>query len=207
MFEAVDILNGAGLWDKLPTDVQNYLSAPEKRNVAPAHNTLIAGNTVSVETMAKPVTSEYKTVLSDTPLSGDVSDAARKIVDAMLSTPIDHKTVFLWGGETTVQLNGKGMGGRNQELALRVAVLMKDQVPDRDWAFLSGGTDGIDGPTDAAGAVVNGATLSQISEAGFDVNAELSQNNSYPVLERIDALIKIGATGTNVADLQVAVVG
>ena len=207
MFEAVDILNSAGLWDKLPADVQNYLSTPEKRAVAPAHNMLIAGNTVSVEAMAKPIPSDFSTVFSDAPMTGDVNDAAREIADAMLNAPTDQKTVFLWGGETTVQLQGKGMGGRNQELALRVARLMKDQELDRDWAFLSGGTDGIDGPTDAAGAVVNGATLTQISEAGFDVDAELARNNSYPVLERIDALIKIGATGTNVADLQVAIVG
>ncbi len=207
MFDAVGILKGAGLWAKLPADVQSYLNTPEKRAVVPAYNMLIAGNTVSVEAMAKPIPDDFKTVFSNTPMTGDVNDAAREIVDAMLNCPTDQKTVFLWGGETTVQLNGKGMGGRNQELALRVAVLMKGQMSNRDWAFLSGGTDGIDGPTDAAGAVVSGATLAQITKAGFDVDAELTQNNSYPVLERIDALIKIGATGTNVADLQVAIVG
>jgi len=207
MFEAMDVLQGAGLWDELPADVQSYLNTPEKRAVSPAKNMLIAGNTVSVEAMAGPVSNGFKTAIADVPLTGDVNDAARQIVDAMLACPPNQKTVFLWGGETTVELKGKGMGGRNQELALRVAVLMKDQMPDRAWAFLSGGTDGIDGPTDAAGAVVNGQTLGQIADAGFDVMAELARNNSYPVLERINALIKIGATGTNVADLQVAVVG
>ncbi len=204
--EARDVLNGAGIWDDLPADVQSYLSKPRKRKVAPADNTLIAGNTVSVQAMTSAVPDNMKIVMPKSPLTGDVEDAAKAVAQTIAQTEQGIDTVFLWGGETTVKLRGKGVGGRNQELALRVAQCLEGKMQDRQWAFLSGGTDGIDGPTDAAGAVVTQTTLADIKQAGLDLNHTLSQNNSYPVLERINALIKIGATGTNVADLQVAVI-
>lgn len=204
--EARDVLSRAGIWGDLPEDVQNYLSNSHKREVAPAQNTLIAGNTVSVEAMSGAVPENVKINMSTTPLTGDVEDAADAVARAITQAEQGIDTVFLWGGETTVKLRGKGVGGRNQELALRVAQCLAGKMQDRQWAFLSGGTDGIDGPTDAAGAIVTQTTLADIKNAELDLSHALSQNNSYPVLERINALIKIGATGTNVADLQVAVV-
>lgn len=206
MQQAQDLLNDAGIWDKLPDDVQQFLSKPQKRDDVVATNVLIAGNTVSVEAMAGPLPATASVVTSKTPLTGDVEDAADLVAETMLGSVKGTQTVFLWGGETTVKLRGKGMGGRNQELALQVAKRLNDKLDGRNWAFLSGGTDGIDGPTDAAGAIVTQTTLADIAGAGIDLNEELAQNNSYPVLERINALIKIGATGTNVADLQVAVI-
>ncbi|WP_347882275.1 MOFRL family protein [Jannaschia ovalis] len=111
----------------------------------------------------------------------------------------------LWGGETTVVLRGEGRGGRNQELALRVALALRDL--GAPWAFLSGGTDGRDGPTDAAGAIVDDGTLARIAAAGLDVEAMLARNDSYPALRAAGDLLITGPTGTNVADLQILRVG
>jgi hydroxypyruvate reductase len=103
-----------------------------------------------------------------------------------------------------VKLAGKGLGGRNQELALRVAKLAKERGIE-NYVFLSGGTDGRDGPTDAAGGLVDGSTLERLKAAGVDLNDVLARNDSYHGLEAVNDLLKIGATGTNVADLQILI--
>ena len=96
-------------------------------------------------------------------------------------------------------------GGRNQELALRVAVLAEKQNWSGDWVFLSGGTDGRDGPTDAAGGLVDGGTLARIRSAGLDPQKVLDNNDSYHGLKAAGDLLITGETGTNVADLQVLI--
>jgi glycerate 2-kinase len=106
------------------------------------------------------------------------------------------------GGETTVRVTGKGRGGRNQELALAFAMAIEggDGI-----TLLSAGTDGIDGPTDAAGGIVDGATTAVARRAGMDPAHFLDDNNTYPLLERCGALLKTGPTGTNVMDLQIMI--
>ena len=94
---------------------------------------------------------------------------------------------------------------RNQELALAFA-LESAAAQDRSWVFLSGGTDGIDGPTDAAGALVDPLTIERGSGDGFSARQALEDNDSYTFLERSGSLLKTGATGTNVADLQILLV-
>jgi hydroxypyruvate reductase len=111
---------------------------------------------------------------------------------------------LIFGGETTVTLQGKGMGGRNQELALRVAQRMPDL--GRDWVFLSGGTDGRDGPTDAAGGLVDAGTFARIAQAGGNAAALLADNDSYRALQLAGDLLITGPTGTNVADVQILLV-
>ncbi|WP_332909047.1 MOFRL family protein, partial [Paracoccus binzhouensis] len=108
---------------------------------------------------------------------------------------------LIFGGETTVALRGTGKGGRNQELALRVALMGRDWPGH--WAFLSGGTDGRDGPTDAAGGIVDGSTAERIRAAGRDGAALLANNDSHAALQAAGDLLLTGATGTNVADVQV----
>ena len=107
------------------------------------------------------------------------------------------------GGETTVTLRGTGMGGRNQELALRVALALAGRP---GWRFLSAGTDGRDGPTDAAGAIVDGGTVARIQAAGGDPQALLANNDSYAALKLAGDLLVTGGTGTNVADIQIMAV-
>jgi glycerate 2-kinase len=94
-------------------------------------------------------------------------------------------------------VRGNGRGGRNQEAALAATT----EIAGTPWSVLTFGTDGIDGPTDAAGAYVDGATGQRLRAAGIDVDDALERNDSYSALGAVDALVRIGPTGANVADL------
>jgi len=113
------------------------------------------------------------------------------------------RVCLLSGGETTVTVRGQGRGGRSQELALSFAEAIAGQP---GITLLAAGTDGIDGPTDAAGAIVDGGTVPLARQAGFDTAASLAANDAYPLLERCGALLKTGPTGTNVMDMQIIIV-
>ena len=113
------------------------------------------------------------------------------------------KLAYIAGGETVVHLTGKGLGGRNQELALAAA----PALAGLDAAVFSVGSDGTDGPTDAAGGYVDGDTLSALTAKGWNVFDTLQNNDAYHALEAVDGLIITGATGTNVNDAAVALVG
>ncbi len=109
-----------------------------------------------------------------------------------------RKLAFLAGGETVVQLTGGGLGGRNQELALAAAPGLAGLS---GAAVFSLGSDGTDGPTDAAGGYVDGSTAQALGEQGVDIFAVLKDNDSYHALEKTGGLIKTGPTGTNVNDI------
>lgn len=106
--------------------------------------------------------------------------------------------LLLAAGETTVTVRGKGRGGRNQELALSFALEIEGLS---GVALLALATDGQDGPTDAAGAIVDGTTCAKIRACGLDPKAALAENDSYTALSAAGDLFKTGPTGTNVADL------
>ena len=114
-------------------------------------------------------------------------------------------SAYVAGGETTVTVRGAGKGGRSQEMALAFALeAARGPLADReDWVFLAAGTDGRDGPTDAAGVVVDASTVGRIRGAGVDPISALDDNDSYRALDAAGALLRTGATGTNVADLVV----
>ena len=111
------------------------------------------------------------------------------------------KLAFLAGGETVVQLTGKGKGGRNQELALSAAIGI-DGIPGA--AVFSVGSDGTDGPTDAAGGYADYETAAQLRGQGIDIYAVLKENDAYHALEKCGGLVFTGPTGTNVNDVAVA---
>ena len=114
-----------------------------------------------------------------------------------------HSLAFIAGGETVVRLTGQGKGGRNQELALSAA---RDiQGLDQTLVF-SLGSDGTDGPTDAAGGVVDGQTAQRLHELGMSIDHILLDNDSYPALQAVDGLIMTGPTGTNVNDVSVLLI-
>jgi hydroxypyruvate reductase len=104
-------------------------------------------------------------------------------------------------------VRGTGQGGRNQEMALRVALLAEQAPLGVPWVFLSGGTDGRDGPTDAAGGLVDPLSPARMRTAGLDPEARLADNDSYPALAASGDLLPAEATGTNVADVQIALLG
>ena len=114
-----------------------------------------------------------------------------------------RKIAFIAGGETVVQLTGKGLGGRNQELALAAAPALRD-LPG--VAVFSVGSDGTDGPTDAAGGYVDTDTVAELADAGLTVSSVLRENDAYHALEKTGGLIITGPTGTNVNDVAVALV-
>lgn len=122
---------------------------------------------------------------------------AREAAVLAVTTPSEDDEVLIFAGETTVTVRGSGRGGRNQEAALAAAM----EIDGRDVTFLAGGTDGIDGPTDAAGGLVDGGTIERGLAAKFDPFAALADNDTYPFLAAAGDLIVIGPTGTNVADL------
>jgi hydroxypyruvate reductase len=202
--DARDLLTARGLWDDLPAPVRANLEAAEPHCApsAPARNHLIGSNRVSL--VAVTAACGPTAQISNDRLVGDVEAAAAEIITAATSA-LRARACLVFGGKTTVTLRGKGKGGRNQELALRVAMAMPDL--GRDWAFLSGGTDGRDGPTDAAGGVVDVGTVERIRLAGGDPAALLAQNDSNRALALADDLLVTGATGTNVADVQILMLG
>ena len=112
----------------------------------------------------------------------------------------DHPVAFSAGGETVVRLTGKGKGGRNQEVALAAAEGIAGLT---NAAVFSVGSDGTDGPTDAAGGYVDGDTCSALLAQGIRISDVLMENDAYHALEKTDGLIKTGPTGTNVNDLSV----
>ena len=115
----------------------------------------------------------------------------------------DRSLAFIAGGETVVRLTGKGLGGRNQELALAAA---PGSGGLRDTAVFSLGSDGTDGPTDAAGGYVDGSTAASLAAAGVDLFAVFQDNDAYHALERCGGLLKTGPTGTNVNDISVLLI-
>lgn len=193
--DACAMLRQNGQWDALPEAARDPLLRPEEDSALPeAQNQLIGSNRISLNAMqaARP----EARIVSDA-LVGDVADAARQIVATVQK---GQPALALFGGETTVNLRGEGLGGRNQELCLRVAMALEGQ---EGWRFLSAGTDGRDGPTDSAGAVVDGGTIARIRAAGGAPEALLADNDSYRALQLAGDLLITGATGTNVADLQI----
>lgn len=129
-------------------------------------------------------------------LTGEASDNAARLIAKALKQ--SGKNAYVYGGETIVTLKGGGLGGRNQEMALRAAIELKGKD---NIVFASVGSDGTDGPTDAAGGIADGDTYRKMKEKGIDPEAELKNNNSYYALGAADALIVTGPTGTNVNDL------
>ena len=131
-------------------------------------------------------------------LTGEARDTAAAILAAVPEAP--GKRAYLYAGETTVTLKGAGKGGRNQEMALAAAIALRGK---ENICFLSVGSDGTDGPTDAAGGIADGETCEKMRRAGVSPEAALANNDSYAALKAAGDLIVTGPTGTNVNDLTV----
>jgi glycerate 2-kinase len=146
----------------------------------------------------------FETVVVPHALVGEARDAASVIENAARREWQQQRPLaILAGGETTVTLEGGGRGGRSQEMALALALRLDARPLLGEWAFLSGGTDGRDGPTEAAGGLVDVETVDRVRRASLNPLAELDDNNSYAALSAAGDLLITGPTGTNVADLQV----
>jgi glycerate-2-kinase len=140
----------------------------------------------------------YEVTVVEEPLVGDTTAAARNWLRTITPQP-GHCTIA--GGETTVKVRGAGRGGRNQEFVLALI----EPIAGLNLVVLSAGTDGIDGPTDAAGAFVDGGSFDRARGRGLDPERALRDNDSYTFFEQLGDLIRTGPTGTNVMDLKVAI--
>jgi len=167
--------------------------------------TLVTG---SVRELCKAVSSKceelgYTPVILTDCLDCEARDAGRMLAEkAAENAGKGKKLAFIAGGETVVHLTGKGLGGRNQETALAAAPL----IAGLDAAVFSFGSDGTDGPTDAAGGYTDGDSLSLLEKNGLDVYAVLADNDAYHALKSIGGLVMTGPTGTNVNDAAVALI-
>jgi len=216
--DAVTILQNKQLWEKIPSSVRTHLTkgqlgqiaeTPKSDDPALAKSgcTLVGSNSVSVNSCIKGAEKlGYQAILYNHQLCGEAKTAAEELV--LHAVQLQSKSrlnpiALLSGGETTVTLTGSGKGGRNQEMALAFASFAQKHGLTEHWTFLSAGTDGRDGPTDAAGGLVDPNSLQRMLDKGINPNAALINNDAYNALMASQDLLITGATGTNVADLQI----
>ncbi|MCQ8119672.1 glycerate kinase type-2 family protein [Methylomonas rosea] len=215
--DAIAVLESFGIWQQIPLSVQKHLQegaqglqieTPKSGDPIFQHSshTLVGSNATSVDAaMDQAFKLGYQTRLYSKQLCGEARLVAEQLALHALSVAAatTQPLALIAGGETTVTLTGTGKGGRNQEMALAFALAVEKHGLNCTWTFLSGGTDGRDGPTDAAGGIVDNDTLQRMRDAALDPDAMLNDNNAYPALKAANDLLRYGTTGTNVADLQI----
>ncbi|MBM3735186.1 MAG: glycerate kinase [Acidobacteria bacterium] len=219
--DAAAILRKFTLWDRIPASVctrieQGMAGAVEETPkegdpaFARAQNLVVGSNQLAVDAAAaKAKELGYRVLKLSTFIEGETRDVAgvhAAIARQIHATgePLRPPACILSGGETTVAIRGGGLGGRNQEFALAAATGIEG-LPRT--LVLSGGTDGSDGPTDAAGAIVDGGTVELARKAGLDARDFLARNDSYHFFDPIGGLIRTGPTRTNVMDVRIVLVG
>ena len=214
--DARAILERYGVFEQVPDAVRRRLQAGTQETPKPGdaifqrvENLIIGSNRLALDAAAREARSlGYRTLVLTTTLQGEAREVAQVLAGIAREIrasgrPIPPPVCVLAGGETTVTIRGSGMGGRNQELALAAASGIAGL---EDVAILSAGTDGTDGPTDAAGAIAEGSTLAHAAAAGLDAAQYLARNDSYHFFDKLGGLIRTGPTGTNVADIQIVLV-
>jgi glycerate 2-kinase len=214
--DAIAILKRRKLWGRARESVRDHLEGgaadeiPEtlKRGdpaLARAENIIVADNGTAVEAACIAAQAAGYRIERWRELTGDANRAAAAIA-AHLCEIQDERTCIISGGETVVQVVGKGRGGRSQQAALAAALELARHKSDGRIAMLFAGTDGIDGPTDAAGAIATPMTVLRAAEANIDAQAALNRNDSYSFFQTLGDLVITGPTGTNVADLFIGLV-
>jgi len=220
--DALEIVTRYGLLRRLPRPVRTRLErgAAGELDETPkpgdaiferTKNIIVGSNRSAVYAGVKVARAlGYRTVALSTTITGEARVVA--LVHAAIAReirasghPVKPPACVISGGETTVTLcRGHGLGGRNQEFALAAA---REIAGMENVVVLAGGTDGTDGPTDAAGAIAGGRTLARAAAEGLDARAILARNDSYHFFEPLGDLIRTGPTGTNVADVHILLVG
>jgi hydroxypyruvate reductase len=206
-----------GLFDRTPASIRQQLESGARGEIretpksgdpafARVQNLIIGSNRLAVEAAAAHARQLgfHSTILA-TAVEGETREIARMHAAiareiAQYGRPLTRPACVISGGETTVTLRGSGLGGRNQEFALAAAI---DIAGLDATVILSGGTDGTDGPTDAAGAIADGQTFAR----GPEAHQFLAANDSYHYFEKLDDLVITGPTNTNVMDVHVILVG
>jgi glycerate-2-kinase len=219
--DAYTTLQEHGLWRTVPSSVRKRIQRGKEGNLPETpkrssrifkrvHNVLVGTNKESCQAAAEALKKRgYPPLILSTRLQGEAREVGKILADICIGIrenqlPVAPPAAIVAGGETTVTVHGKGRGGRNQELVLSAALSIRGKP-----AILvsSIGTDGVDGPTDAAGAVADGSTIERGLIRGLDADTYLGENNSYEFFKKLKDLIITGPTGTNVNDILIAIVG
>ena len=219
--DCLKILKKYDLTEKVPASVRQMLvdglsgkvdETPKEKDPAfeRAQNAIIGSNMLAVRAAERKARElGYQSLILSTLIEGETTDVAK--VHAAVAkeiqrtgNPIERPACVISGGETTVTIRGDGLGGRNQEFALAAAIEIDGM---EDVLILSGGTDGTDGPTDAAGAFADGVSLKRGYDLGVDAEDYLRRNDSYRYFEKLGDLLITGPTLTNVMDLRLILVG
>jgi hydroxypyruvate reductase len=215
-----EVVERYGISEQLPAAIVAHLEMGQNKAVPetpkPAYsdwnhvyNLIVGSNMDAIAAAGKKAQAlGYNTLILSSRIEGETRTVAQvhgAIAREILanSQPLSTPACLLSGGETTVTLKGDGLGGRNQEFALAAAIDIEgaDHI-----VVLSGGTDGTDGPTDAAGAIVDGTTVERGKEAGMEIRHHLQNNDAYPFFKKLNDLLMTGPTQTNVMDLHIALV-
>ncbi|MDW7772129.1 MAG: DUF4147 domain-containing protein [Desulfobulbaceae bacterium] len=211
-----DILQRGSIWSRLPSAVRSVIEAGEKGGIpetpkeSPAFtHYLIGTNRIALEAARQAAEkSGLNCHLLTSSLAGEAREAAKVLVAVARNISINHEPFappccLLLGGETTVTVRGRGRGGRNQEFVL--AALAEIDTDDT-ILVLSGGTDGIDGNSTAAGALADSMLFREAARRGLEINDYLDDNNSNGFFSRVGGLLETGSTGTNVMDMTLLII-
>lgn len=216
-YQCLKIIRKYELSKKIPYSVIDYLktSLGNKKRETPkprsqffrkVQNLIIGSNIQALKGCEKKAKMlGFKTFLVSKPITGDNHQAAKKLINFVkkIKKQANPPACVISGGETTVKITGKGLGGRNQELALLCAMNIKKT---KNVFILSGSTDGTDGPTDATGAFCDGNTINRAEKKGLNAEEFLKNNDSYHFFKKIKGLLKTKPTGTNVMDIHLILV-
>jgi len=215
--DAAAVIGRYQLWDKLAPPVAARLRDPHAETPKPGdpvfrdvRNILVGSNRIAVRAAEQKARElGYKPLVLSTTMDGETRDVAgvhAAIAREVLASgkPARPPVCLISGGETTVTLRGDGLGGRNQEFVLAASLGIAGLA---GAVVFSAGTDGTDGPTDAAGAIADGATVARAASSGLDPRLFLARNDSYHFFEPLGDLVKTGPTGTNVMDVRLILVG
>jgi glycerate 2-kinase len=215
--DAINVLEEFGLLAQVPRCVRAHLQdglsglieetpKPGDPIFGNVHNVVLGSNRLALEAAASEAKRlGYEATIFSSSIAGETRTAAFKHAEmlrelARKSRHSGRPICILSGGETTVAVRGAGKGGRNQEFALAAAIGIAGL---ENVALFSAGTDGTDGPTDAAGAIATGTTVARAQRLGMSVEDHLARNDSYPFFDALGDLIRTGPTGTNVMDIQI----
>jgi hydroxypyruvate reductase len=214
--EAIGVLKRRGLWGRAPESIRDRLERgaagevaetvkPGDPMLARADNVVIGDNRTALEAAARAAAAAGYTVDRWRELYGEADDVGRAL-SAHLSAIGGERVCVVAGGEPVVTIRGEGRGGRAQQAALAMALEFQRLGRERRIMALFAGTDGVDGPTDAAGAFVSPRTAERAREAGLDPTAALARNDAYPLFAALGDLLVTGPTGTNVSDIFIGLV-
>ncbi|MBQ4451566.1 MAG: glycerate kinase [Clostridia bacterium] len=203
--QAQDVIARYGI--RLSCDAQRLIRQETPKRVDNAEHIVIGSVRQLCEAAAAACRElGYETKILETDVCCEAREAGRRLAREAVAcqSTSSGKHALVMGGETVVKVTGKGLGGRNQELALAAAF----EIDGRDGlCVFSVGSDGTDGPTDAAGGYADGSTAEKLRARGIDIKDVLMQNDSYHALKAADGLVVTGPTGTNVNDVSVALIG